>query len=533
MKPFWALLKVNFKSLLLTSVNLGRGKRKAASGIGAFAIMAGLMLFLSSTYSFMLAAQTAPFGRLDIMLMYMLTMAIIAPLVFTFYAAQSLVFSTKDVDLVLSLPVSGFKVMMARIMALYLEVLLITEALLVPTGIAYAVYNGAGGVYTVFALLVLGLFLALLPTLVGLVCGFVISWFVARTRFKNLVNIVLSLLFFGLIMAGSMGISGAAANLQTQEQINAIKVGAPISWVIDVATKFNPLWFLLLAAACTLPFLLVAWLFSLNFKNLLTALASTTLKTNYKLGQLKTTGVLAALFKKEAAKYFGTPILVMNSLVSVILLVGAGVVAVFNRAAIVGVFAEMGQMGITGIEEMLAPLALATIAFFVSVIPVSCVSVSLEGKTLWILKEAPVPVSYIFMVKAGFNFLLAGPTCVACGILFGVAFAISPAEVAGVIVVSVLLSALASMLGLFINLQFPRMDADSDAVVVKQSTSVIISMLANWVVAGLLAGVYLLVRLATPSFLLFALVASVVLAGLIALATLMLNTKGRRLFNAL
>ena len=57
MKPFFALLGLSFKTLIISTANIGRsrGKRKqAATGIGALVLLSGICLYLSGMYSFML-----------------------------------------------------------------------------------------------------------------------------------------------------------------------------------------------------------------------------------------------------------------------------------------------------------------------------------------------------------------------------------------------------------------------------------------------------------------------------------------------
>ena len=47
--------------------------------------------------------------------------------------------------------------------------------------------------------------------------------------------------------------------------------------------------------------------------------------------------------------------------------------------------------------------------------------------------------------------------------------------------------------GLSVNLCFPRLDADNDTVVIKQSASAIIACLGSMLIAGAAAGLYVLI----------------------------------------
>ncbi len=63
MKAFFALLGLSFKSLLINSVNIGRGKNKKSrsiSGVGALVFLSVLCLYLSGTYSMLLGSTLGP-----------------------------------------------------------------------------------------------------------------------------------------------------------------------------------------------------------------------------------------------------------------------------------------------------------------------------------------------------------------------------------------------------------------------------------------------------------------------------------------
>lgn len=528
------MLGVSFKSLLLTSMNIGRGKKKAASGISAFLLLAFIMLSISVTYAFMFGAMLAPVGGLELMLLLMALMAITFPMLFTLFSAQNMIFSTKDIDLVLSLPLSSFSVMMARMLALYLDTLFMVELVLVPTGIAWWWFGGANGPLVLVLLFVLGFFLSLLPTLVSLVLGGFISILVSRMPFKNLFITLFSLISFVALYVGMMYFNNNTATLAANfEEIKTtlISVLPPLGWLAAAATGQGLLPWVWLLALCVVPFMLVTWLFSLGYKKVLTGLSSHAMKRNYKLRGVKTGSATGALLRKEAGKFFGTPIFLMNCGIGIILLVGASVAAVLYKSELHAFMAD--AFGATGglPPELLTVILLAAMGFFISMVCTSAVSISLEGKTLWILKEAPLSTMRIFMAKAGFNFILNFITVVLCAPLLGYAFSLPALNVACIILLGILYSALCALVGLFVNLLFPRMDADNDTVVVKQSASVIVNMLAGWVLLGVFALLYYLLQ--GFGFIVFVGVAALLLAALCVLTYTLLNTKGKKIFATL
>ena len=492
------------------------------------------MLFVSGNYSFLLSDVFGAPG-LSLMLLFMTMLAMFFPIIFILFAAQGTVFSTKDIDLVFSLPISSFSVLLARVSALYVEALLMTECLLIPAGVAYVAKGGAGGVAVLLLLVVLGVFLAMVPTFLSLLFGSLVSLLVSRIKRKNLFNVIFSLVLFVALMAGvfamNFGLSSAELmDFDVAGIYSAVAGGfPPAAWMVQGA-QGSPLHMLLMAALGLLPLLALVWVFSRVYKRLLTRLSSTYLRSDYKLRGVKASGSFHALFAKETRKFFGTPAFVINNSVMTVMLIIGSVAAVIFRADIQGALALLPAMGAGAVYDNLPVLVLLALQLFASFIFVSCVSISLEGKTLWILKEAPLSVGKIFLAKAGFQFLLGAFTTVVCTPLLGYALGLRIAD-AAIILLFTLLSALFSAVnGLFINLLFPRMDAENDTMVIKNSASVLITMLFNFLVLAALVGLFFLVQPLGLGFVGFSAVAAGVLAALNVLAIVLLNTKGRKMF---
>ena len=175
MKKFLVLTRVQLRALLST-LRIGGSRKWAASGWGALALAAGLCLYLSGSYSFALGGQLAALGALDLLLLMMPAAAVAAGVLFTALAAQAVVFSGRDSDLLLALPVPALTVLLSKTAALYVENLVFCLFFVLPAGAARWWFGGGGG--AAFALrMVLGtVFLALVPTVLALGIGFLLGW---------------------------------------------------------------------------------------------------------------------------------------------------------------------------------------------------------------------------------------------------------------------------------------------------------------------------------------------------------------------
>lgn len=538
MGPFWALLKNSFLSLLLTTSGGGRRKksgRRSVSGLGALLLICIIFLYISGTYSFAMASTLGPAGGLDIMLAIMAVMATFFPLAFTLYSAQGTIFSTKDMDLVLSLPVSPMTVMLSRVMALYLEILLMAEMILIPAGVAYLMTGGSGGAAVMVMLLLEGIVLAFLPTLLTMVFGYLIGFLVSRMRFKNLFSILFSIILVVVLMVVAFAFNSGVESIATDiDGVREMLFSAlpPLKWAVLGMTGLQLRYLLLLILICVIPFFVVAWLFSLHYKRLLTNLTGHRISSNYRIGEVGASGSMSALFRKEVRRFFGTPAYFMNSGVGCILLVIALLVALVQRDTIQEMIALFGTDPATVqvVQSYLPGVFLGILIFFILTTAPSAVSVSLEGKNLWILKEAPLGPRQIFAAKAGFNFVLAGGLSIVGSVIGGIVLGVSPVAIVCILIICLLYSAFVSMTGLLINLAMPRLDADNDTIVIKQSGSVLVGMLINFGLAAVLVVVFLVMSVSGAGFPLFTLVAGIILVALNALIAFLLNTKGRRLF---
>lgn len=536
MRAFKALLRVNLQNILINTLNMGRGKRRSASAAAVLVLWSVLILMISGSMCFPLAMEFAAEGALDLMMISTLLMAVVMVVLFTILTAQSMIFSTKDIDLVLSLPVSSFYVMLSRLLALYLETLLMMELFILPAAVAWLLYGGEGGAAFFVLMLVLGVFLSFIPTLIVMLFGCFISLVVSRMKHKNLFTVVFSLLLIVGVMALSFAGSGGNVQGGSLAEARGVIEGAfpPFAWAVRAAAGPNLPALVGTVLVSVVPFLLAVWVFSRFYKSMLTHLLSRRVKRDYKLVQQRASGSLGALYKKEVKRFFGTPAYLMNSGIMMILMMVGAVALAFNRSNVTNILSTLAEqeMGLPG-SGVLSVILLAFIAFMMLTSCPASVSISLEGGYLWILKESPLDTRDIFLAKAGFNFSLNTVACMVTTALCGYGLSLPALNVAVIILFCLPLAAFISMAGLYINLLMPRLDAENDVIVIKQSASVLLSMLAGLGSALVLAGVYLLVYLLGGGFYVFSLAGFLLLAAADLLLARRLDTKGRRLFAAL
>lgn len=523
MTKFRALLWLNLKGML-TSFRMGR---KRTAGVGALALMAGLALYLSGLYSYLFAQQLAPTGQFSLLFLLMPVLALGFGVLYTVFAVQGIVFGGKDNDLMLSLPVSPFSLALARVAALYLENLVFSLFVMLPAGIVYLYFGGPGGAGFALRLLVATPFLAILPTQLSLLMGFILSLLSSKLRRKALLSNLLYGLFLVLVFIGVLQMNRLVTELALQAGAVAAAFqgwGAPLR-LFQQGTSGGQ-WPALagFCVLCILPFLAVVWLLGRYYQKIVTNLTTHRTRSDYRLGQLSGSGPLRALMKKEARKYFSTPLYLFNTGLGLLLLVGGGVFALVRREALTAV---LYQLEAVGERPPILPLLALGLGFLLATVAVTACSISLEGKYLWILKEAPVSAEIIFGAKVSFQMLLSAP-CLLVGITcLALTFSLSVVQWGLLLLLGFSFGGLIAFWGLWLNLCLPRLDAHSEAYVIKQSASAMLAVFSNLLFVGVGALSYFLFHGALGQEGALLAVALLCLVGSLGLKVL-LQTAGRR-----
>lgn len=465
MRSFLVLSRVQLRAML-AGLRIGGSRKKAASGWTALLLAAALCLYVSGAYSFALAGPLAQAGALHLLLILMPGMGVAAGVIFTAFAAQGVVFSGRDADLLLSMPVPALTVLLSKLTALYGENLLFCTFLVLPAGAAWLWQGGDGGALFLLRLLLGTLFLTLLPTALSLAAGFLLSWLAGRFGNRRAVNLLLYALLLVAVFFLAFQINGAVSALAAgtvavplwAAPFQLFQQGVCGNWETLVMFCLLSLALLLLAAA----------LLARSYQQVLTGLHAHRRAPAYRLAGLSASSQRQALLRKEAARFFGTPVYLFNAGLGLLLLPIAGFAAALLRSRIQEMLAPLGRLP-------LLSLAAAAVVFALSTVAVTGSSISLEGKNLWILKESPISASRILGTKALFQFLLTVPSLLIGGLGLAWGLKLSWPETVLLLLLGAIFSAFTALLGLAVNLLFPKLDAISDMAVVKQSAA---SMLA-------------------------------------------------------
>ena len=496
LKQLAAMIKVQLLNLYGINVyrNLKDPKEKRKKfwlGI-AYAFVALVMMFYVGAMSF----GYVSIGLADILPAYLIMLVSLIILMFSIFKAGNTIFQRNSYDILASLPVKNSSIVISRFIRLYVENLLLALGAMVPAIVVYGVLVKPAWAFYVIGMIV-AFFIPLLPITISVFVGVLILAVSSRSKHKNLVSILLSIILVIGLMVGGMQLSTLEENIDIEALQSMLYV------ILDLINSIYPpaVWlgnamlagdFLLcLGCVCVgmVVFAIVIWLVSANYNWISAGLYSTSAKHDYQMEILEKSHMLGALYKREFKRYFASSVYVTNTIVSPIMgLLFAGGMLFVGPEQLEGMatefYAESGMM--LQVRNML-PMALAMIF---CMMPLTAVSISMEGKQWWIVKSLPIRAKDLLDSKLLMNLSVLSPFYLLSVILVSIGQRVSLMEFVWILLVPLVAMLFACVFGQTVNLKLPVFDWENEVSVVKQSASMFIGgIVPFFVMMGLTLGV--------------------------------------------
>ena len=523
-----ALLKKQLLESLAFFIQGKNGKRRSAGVIVAFSLLMvyafGAVGFLFWTIADMLCR---PLVQADLTWVYFAFMGTVSTglgIVGGIFTAKVKLYEAKDNDLLLSMPIPAWAVLLSRMAGLYLFTLFFEALVFVPTAICY--FMTAGFTFSAF---ICWLAVLLLMPLGALAICCVLGWLIAvvasKIPVKNIVELVLSIGFMIAYFALYSKINDYLTYVLTHgEAVGRVMKTTlyPFSQ-LGLACTGNGLSLLLFALIFAGVFALVYAVISFTYLRLATANRGS-LKAKYTGKGYKGRSLLGALVQKECLRYFKNAMIALNCFLGSVFFLLLPFVALFDLESFRQLSTVSGEV---------FPLILAALLCAVgSTNLITSSSVSLEGDSLDTLRVLPIKTEKILFAKGAFHMLATGvPAAFCAGFLCGV-FKQNAGLCAAILLAVLLFIAFCAAGGLAVNLLLPNMNWTNEVAVVKQSASTLVSMFGAWGTVALFVGGYFLFGKYLPAWG-YLLVCSAVLALFCGALAVWIKKKGVKIFERL
>jgi ABC-2 type transport system permease protein len=214
--------------------------------------------------------------------------------------------------------------------------------------------------------------------------------------------------------------------------------------------------------------------------------------------------VVRSIVEKEFKKFFNSTLYALNSGVGLVLMIVMSIASLFFKADIEAYFTQEFGFGLSA--EL---LIIAIFAFMIGMTYTPAVSLSLEGKNLWILKSLPIKPFKVMYAKIIFNLILVLPIAVISLIMLGISLQISVLNILLLVILIISFATLTSFMQSVINLYLPKFDYNNDAEVVKQSAAALMALLGVFVLMIIFGfGIYFMIDVISIQFIIMILIAS-------------------------
>ena len=492
------LLKVRLLSWLAYLTGSGRSGafNKKKAGKGRVILFAALYIYLIAVFVgmfFAMFSMLAPafyemgFGWFYFCMFLMVAFALM--FIFSVFTAKSQLFEARDNELLLSMPIPPSAVLGSRMASMLLTNLGFELVVAAPAAVAWCIFcpvNAAGAVSFVLVCLALPFFGVALSSFFG----WILALLTAKVRRKSLVSTVFSLCFLAVYFYIYSNINVILQNLITNSANIAASIGAvtPL-YRLGTAMAEGDIVGLIMGLACLIiPFVLAYIILSKTFIRTATTKRGAA-KVRYVRREAKVASAFAALLRREWTRLLSSSTYIMNCALGAIMNLVLAVILIVKGGDFALAIDTMGGMA-DFIDYALVP-ALCVLAGMTTI---SACSVSLEGKHLWIVRSMPVESGKVLMAKLALHLLVSVPGMLLAQLAAIWVFDISGLALLWVLLIPQVFNVLISLIGLWANLKFPKLEWQNETQAVKQGVAVMIPIFGSWgililpVAAGMLLG---------------------------------------------
>ena len=434
---------------------------------------------LGGIFTFLAVKLCTPLIAVGMDWLYFALMGLIAVLlgafgsVFNTYAGLYL---PKDNDLLLSMPIPVSALVGARLSGVYLMGLLYSAVVILPAVLVYWIVAGV----TLPAVLG-GFLITLLISVFVLTLSCVLGWVVAKIsqklKHKSLITVVVSLAFIGAYYFVYFKAQSLIQNLLA----NAAVYGAQIKGDAYPVYLFGSVGVgdvrasVIISAAVAVLFGLMWMLLSHSFLQIATSTGKV-VHREYREMRSKQRSMDVTLLSREFSRFTASPNYMLNCGLGTFLMPLCAIAVLWKGSELFAVLDAMFAETAGSVPWLLCVLlcGLASMNFM------TAPSVSLEGKSLWLLQSLPIETWRIFRAKIRMQLLLTGLPQLLCIVCMVAVYPLRSLQLLMILLFSGTYALLLALVGLFLGVKMPTLTWTNEIVPIKQGAPVMITLFGGF-----------------------------------------------------
>lgn len=487
------LLKKQFKEIFRTYfVNAKTGEaRSRGKVVGLFLLFGLLMLvLLGSFFAIAMGIGDGIKSLPDIHWLVYAFMGIIAVAFGTFgsvFNTYSSLYMAKDNETLLAMPIPPSKILITRMSTVYGMSFLYCDGVWLPTLVAGWILFDCTPLAIAMQLLLLFI-IPLFVTVLTCALGWVVALIASKVKGKGIFTALIALCFFipyyYLCFNTGDFMESLAGNAEGLS--GGIKTWGNLFYQLGKGSMGQIGPFLIFAGISIALFAVCFWVLSKTFLKI--ALAKPQIaEKKVQTKSLKAAGVKKALYRRELKHFTSSSTYMLNTALGVLFGLAIPVIVFVKRADIMNIF-NIIPPDAEFIRNLIPLLILGAFCLLSGLDTISTPSVSLEGKSLWIIRSLPVAAKDVLQAKLKLHTVINAvpmvPAVIATELIFGYDFGI--ALDAGLILF--LFIYLTGEIGLMLGILRPNFTWTTEAQLIKQSVNVLLMMLVSLVLVALIAG---------------------------------------------
>lgn len=538
MKKIYSLIR----ACMTSDMNIFKIKTKNGKSNSLTILFISLCLMSAIwSYANMMFEKLAPLHLQFVVLSVFVFSTALFTIVQGIYKSSSLMFNCRDDQLLLSLPIKKQTVLFVRIFKFYLFELLFDTLFIIPLVVAYIRWaDTISWTFFLISFIVL-LMLPIIPIVISCIIGVISASISSRFKYKNLAEIVISMIILVGVLYISFNIDHAFTYLA--EHANSIndlitKIYYPAGAYASLVINFNIKDLLIFIFIHLIIFIITLLVLSKFYFKINSRLKKVVTSKKVKINDLviKSHSKNSALIRKEISTFFKIPVFIINAGFGLLLFILVAVVICFKYDSFITMLNDPSTIGFTISNDIImnntSIIIFGLISFTSYMTSITSSVISLEGRNINIVKSLPIKTRTILMSKIYSSLVLTTPILFIGDIILFIKFGTNIIEAILLLILSILIPLVSHFIGILINLKYPKLDYENATEVVKQSastfTAVMIGMILfviTFVIIGKVAG--------NISNLLFLVIAVIIYIIFDSILYLILNKFGVKLFNKL
>ncbi len=457
-----------------------------------YLIIAGSMFALS----FLVGDGLIQSGGAWIYFMVMTILAFLIGIIGSVMTTAAALFQAKDNEFLLAMPIPPSKILIARMISVYIMGLIYESVVMLPAIIVYFILGRPTVLSVIFCILSIFV-LGFLVLTFSCFFGWLIALLSSKLKNKSFLTVIISVIFIGLFVYLRFRANEFFRYISThgKEIGEAVQGWGYPLYSLGLGMSGDILAFLVFTVITAALFALTCFLLSKSFRRIVTVNNEATGKA-FSDSQIRTRSIAAALRKKEFKRFTSSPNYMLNNALGVLFLIAGAVIALIKmqdvRALLDLIIKQSPFMA-----NMIPVFGAFAVCLLTPLCDVAAPAISLEGKSIWVLQALPVDPYEVFKAKMFVHIAVAWIPSMICGIVLIIVLKVGVLAAICMLLCITGYVVLGAEAMLALDLKRPMMDWTNETQPIKQSINILIDWMGGLLLALVLGGLASLLSIVT------------------------------------